>query len=221
MQQIYGAKSDSVYIFIHGKNGNKEEGEDFANCICNKGYQVLSIDLPGHGERKGENNTFNPWHVIPELKEVMKYAKENWSKIGLRANSIGAWFSMISFQGEHLIKSLFVSPIVDMEKLILDMMKWANVSEEKLEKEQEIETSFGETLSWKYYNFAIEHRIEKWDIPTVVLYGDKVNLTNKATIESFVKKFNCNIKVMEHGEHWFHTSEQMEVLRKWTIDEIN
>jgi len=30
------------------------------------------------------------------------------------------------------------------------MMIWANVTEQDLYKEKEIETSFGETLSWEY-----------------------------------------------------------------------
>lgn len=36
-----------------------------------------------------------------------------------------------------------------MEKLITDMMLWADVTEQELFDKQEIETSFGETLSWK------------------------------------------------------------------------
>lgn len=37
-------------------------------------------------------------------------------------NSIGAFFPMLAFQEEPVGKALFVSPIVDMERLILDMM---------------------------------------------------------------------------------------------------
>lgn len=61
---IYGEKSDKVYIFIHGKQGYKEEGEDLAGIVCKKGYQVISIDLPGHGERKAEAEDFLPWKVL-------------------------------------------------------------------------------------------------------------------------------------------------------------
>ena len=33
---------------------------------------------------------------------------------------------------EQVDKAFFISPIVDMEKLILDMMGWADITEEKL-----------------------------------------------------------------------------------------
>lgn len=49
---------------------------------------------------------------------------------------------------ENLIqKAYFISPIVNMEKLICDMMSWANVSEEELKRRKVIPTDFGEDLS--------------------------------------------------------------------------
>ena len=40
------------------------------------------------------------------------------------------------------------------------MMIWANVSEEKLNIKKEIETSFGETLSWEYMSYVRKNPIE-------------------------------------------------------------
>ena len=37
-----------------------------------------------------------------------------------------------------------------MEKVVLDMMGWADITEEKLREKQLITTGFGETLSWEY-----------------------------------------------------------------------
>lgn len=96
---LYGEKTDKVYLFIHGKCGYKEEAKEFGEIVCPHGWQVLGIDLPEHGNRKGETNTFVPWYVVPELQTVMAYARQNWSCIALRANSIGAWFSMLAFSG--------------------------------------------------------------------------------------------------------------------------
>ena len=48
---LYGNSSDSLFLCIHGKMGCKEEAAHFAEIVCTKVYQVLSIDLPGHGER--------------------------------------------------------------------------------------------------------------------------------------------------------------------------
>ena len=111
-------------------------------------------------------------------------------------------------------KAFFISPIVDMEKLILDMMCWANVTEEELRERKEIPTEFGETLSWKYLSYARENPIE-WRIPAHILYGGKDNLTARDTIAAFAEKIGASLTVMENGEHWFHTDEQMNYLDEW------
>lgn len=42
------------------------------------------------------------------------------------------------------------------------------------------------------------------------------NLTSRHTVDDFVACFQSELTVMEEGEHWFHTPEQLEVLNKWT-----
>lgn len=217
---LLGEPSEQIYLFVHGKSGCKEEAKDFARLDCLKEWQILSVDLPEHGERKDETNAFDPWHVVPELKHVMEYMKVRWKRIALRANSIGAWFSMLSFPDEALYRCLFVSPILDMEQLIKDMMQWASVSEKELEQKKEIRTVFGETLSWKYYEYAKQHSIQKWDVPTSILYAGEDTLTQKHTVDAFTDHFHCSLAVMEHGEHWFHTKEQLQFLKNWETEMI-
>ena len=59
--------------------------------------------------------------------------RQRWRQVSLRATSIGAWFSMLAFPEEPLDRCLFVSPVVDMSRLIEDMMGWAGVTPEQLE----------------------------------------------------------------------------------------
>ncbi|MGE5678563.1 MAG: alpha/beta hydrolase [Pseudomonadota bacterium] len=213
---LWGEPSKNLYLFIHGQGGCKEEAESFAVIAGLYGCQVLSIDLPEHGERKEEKNTFDPWHTVPELLMVMEHAKSNWDRIALRANSIGAWFSMLSFANEDLKSCLFVSPILDMQQLIQNMMLWAGVSEDQLRLEKTIPTAFGQTLSWEYLSHVKEHPIAKWNFPTDILYADKDNLTELNVVEDFTKRYGCRLTIMENGEHWFHTPEQLKFLDKWT-----
>lgn len=91
------------------------------------------------------------------------------------------------------------------------MMRWANVSEECLQKESLIPTQFGETLSWAYWTYVVEHPIVAWPSPIAILYASNDNLVSHDIIDKFVRKFNCQLTIMEHGEHWFHTSEQIKV----------
>lgn len=217
---LYGEPSGKAYLFIHGKCGCKEEAEAFADIACPAGDQVLAVDLPEHGARKGMRDAFNPWTVVPELRSVMAYVKTRWNDVSLRANSIGAYFSLLAFGGECLRKVLFVSPIVDMEKLIDDMMTWAGVTEAKLQEQGEIPTGFGETLSWRYLTWVREHPIESWRCPTAILYAGQDQLTSRETVDTFAQAHHAALTVMEDGEHWFHTPEQLEVLAAWERDNI-
>ena len=116
-------------------------------------------------------------------------------------------------------EALFISPIVNMEKLITDMMMWSNVTESDLQSKKEIPTKFGETLSWDYLCYVREYPIE-WRIPTCILYGEKDNLTSGETISEFSNRINATLTVMDDGEHWFHTDEQMKFLDDWIINSI-
>ena len=214
---IYGEPSDRVFLFVHGKCGCKEEAEAFATLACPRGWQVVGIDLPEHGERKGQAPAMEPWNVIPELQALMSELRHRWQQVGIRANSIGAWFCMQSFAQETIERCLFVSPILDMAELIEQMMQWASVSEQMLRERGRIETEFGETLSWRYREFAKAHPIAQWRVPTAILYAGQDNLTPRRTVQAFCDRHGCERTVSEDSEHWFHTPEQLEVLRRFEL----
>ena len=83
-------------------------------------------------------------------------------------------------------------------------------------RQKRIETPFGATLDWTYYQYAKSHVIRKWDHPTKILYAGKDNMTSRDTVESFAREHHVKLEVMEKGEHFFHTPEQLKVLRRWT-----
>ena len=217
---LWGNPSEKICIFIHGQGGNKEEAEFFSRIVCKFGWQVISIDLPEHGERTNEKDMFNPWCIVPELETLLAFIKEKWSEISLYANSIGAYFSLLAYKYENLKSCMFVSPVFDMKQLILDMMLWANVTPIELEKKQTIDTNFGQRLSWKYWTYVLDNPIERWFIPTEILYSVKDELIRLETVENFSHKFNCGLTILSDGEHWFHTEEQLRYLRKWILKNI-
>jgi len=131
-------------------------------------------------------------------------------------NSIGAYFSMNAGIDVMIRSAYFISPIVDMERLILNMMSWVNVTETELEEKGVISTSFGEDLSWEYLCYVREHPV-CWTVPTRILYGSRDNLTSYETISAFAETHGAELTVMEEGEHWFHTDEQMRFLDNWII----
>lgn len=213
---LYGEPAKGVYLYVHGQRSCKEAAESFAEVVCAKGWQVLSVDLPEHGERKGERNMFYAWNVVPELQTLLQYAQERWERVALRAHSIGAYFSMMSFSGQHFENIQLVSPILDMQKLCEDMMEWAGVLPTELKEKKFIDTNFGQTLCWEEYEYARKNPMRTWQQGSVIMYGEMDNLTNIETVKGFVWKFQCGLTVLQGGEHWFHTPEQLAALRVWT-----
>ena len=50
------------------------------------------------------------------------------------------------------------------------------------------------------------------------LYGAKDNLTSGETMYAFAEQTGAILTVMNDGEHWFHTEEQMKFLDEWIVE---
>ena len=191
-----------LVLYIHGKGGSAAECEHYKPLFPNR--EVLGLDY----------RTFTPWETGAEIHAAADKLKSEYKSIILIANSIGAFFSMNAVIDNLICRAYFISPIVDMEKLIVHMMLWANVTEADLKAKGVIHTDFGEDLSWKYLCYVREHPI-RWKVPTKILYGEKDTMTSETTIRAFAREHKAELTVLAHGEHWFHTDEQMQFLDKW------
>lgn len=189
-------------IYIHGKGGNAAEAEHYRTLF--EGCDVLGIDYAAQ----------TPWEAKAEFPAFFDAVRKSHSAVMVVANSIGACFAMYALADRPVERAFFISPVVDMEKLILDMLTWAGTNEEELRGKKTIETAFGETLSWDYLRFVRENPVD-WNIPTHILYGGRDHLTSVDTIAAFAHKTGAALTVMENGEHWFHTEEQMRILDDW------
>jgi hypothetical protein len=189
-------------LYIHGKGGSAEEANHYQKMLPD--YDIFGLDY--------QKNT--PWETKEEFLNYYKKLTPKYKTISIIANSIGAYFAMNALSKEKIEQAFFISPIVDMEKLIKNMMFWAKITEQELEEKKEIKTSFGEVLSWQYFCYVRQNPI-LWNNPTHLLYGAKDNLTDFKTISAFAGKINASLKIMPNGEHWFHTDEQMAFLDNW------
>ena len=215
---LWGEKSNKVFIAVHGNMSNKEDSviKILAELVVANGYQLLSFDLPEHGERKTDTTYLcKVQNCINDLNQIIEYAKVNYSEINLWACSMGAYFSLLAYRNEDIKQCFFLSPIFNMKSLIDNMMLWSNTTENELREKQEIKTDFGQTLYWDYYEFVKNNPITNWNKKTYVLYGNRDNIQSKNTIQYFCNKFDCKLSVMENGEHYFHTDEQLEFYKLW------
>lgn len=164
-----------LVIYVHGKGGNANEAEHYKPFFAES--DVIGFDYQAQ----------NPWEAQKEFSSFFEVHSQVYDSVTLIANSIGAFFSMSALTEQQIAQAILISPVVNMEKLIVDMMMWANVTEEELRIKKEIPTEFGE----------------------------KDNLTSIETISEFAGRIGASLTVMKDGEHWFHTEEQMEFLDDW------
>lgn len=211
---LYGDRSRCAYLYVHGKNGCKEEAERFARTACEQGWQVLTVDLPRHGERKNSAKPLLPWVAVPELQAVYARMLPVWKHIRVYGVSIGGWLVMQALQEQQPEKTLLVSPVVDMEALITGMMRQANVTEAQLRQAGKIPTEMGETLSWSYLCWVRENPL-RWKAPTQVLYGAQDALTGWDAMDRFRWSSGARLTILEEGEHWLHTPTQLAALQGW------
>lgn len=214
---LWGAASDKLLLAIHGDQSHKEDAviQIVAEAAVAHGYQVLSFDLPQHGDRIQETTLCKVQTCVPELQTVLDHAKASWSEISLFACSIGAYFSLVAYADAPLKQALFLSPVVDMKRLIENMLTWFKITPAQLEDQQTIPTPIGQTLYWDYYTYVKAHPITKWTTPTSILYGDKDEISESDVVQQFAEKFDSKLTIVHDSEHFFHTEEQLAVLEEW------
>lgn len=192
----------NIVIYVHGKGGSAQEAEHYGTLFTDA--EVVGFDYRAQ----------TPWEAKEEFLRFFAGQRERCGSLVLVANSIGAYFSMCASAETLIDRAYFISPIVDMEKLICKMMAWAGVTEQELAEKSEIPTEFGETLSWNYLCYVREHPLH-WRVPTSILYGGRDSLTSPETVTTFAERTGAELTVMPDGEHWFHTKHQLQFLDSW------
>ena len=190
---------------MHGKGGSAAEANHYKPLFAD--FDVVGIDYQAQ----------TPWEAKAEFAHFFDGISAKYEQIVIVANSIGAFFAMHALNEKKISEAFFISPIVNMEHLIENMMNWAGITEAELKQKGIIQTKFGETLSWEYFKWVREHPLN-WNAPTHILYGSNDNLQSLKDIEDFAVQISADITVMKGGEHWFHTKEQMRFLDNWIIN---
>ena len=193
-------------LFLHGLGGSAEEAEHYRPLLPD--CDVIGLDYHG----------IAPWDAGEEIRDVVLKLCGEYESVSLIGNSLGAFLAMHAHVDALLERAYFISPVVDMESLILMLMAQDGVTEEMLKEQGTIPGSFGLVHSWEYLCFVRAHPVE-WNVPTAILYAEHDNLTPYETIAAFAQAHNASLTVMPNGEHWFHTEEQTAFLDEWLLKE--
>ena len=82
---LYGEQADKVIVAVHGNQSSKTDVpvRILAETASEKGYQILSLDMPEHWERKEEGIPCKVQNCVEELKVIMGFVREKLKTVGL------------------------------------------------------------------------------------------------------------------------------------------
>ena len=156
-------------IYIHGKGGGAEEAAHYIPLF--EDCDVTGLDYKAQ----------TPWEAAEEFPVLTGKIFRDYDSVSVVANSIGAYFAMISLAEKKIDKAFFISPLVNFENLIKGMMLQSGVTEDELSEKGEIITESGEILSWKYLCYVREHPA-RLIAQTHILYGSADRLAPMSAI---------------------------------------
>lgn len=214
---LWGEPSDKVFLYVHGKMSRKEHAEVFASIAEKNGWQTVSFDLPESGERMDDHECrLDVWNGTKDLAAVADYVFASWKKVGLYACSLGAYFALNTFANgdRNFEKCLFLSPIVDMQWLVENMMLWSGVTKEQLEKEGEIESPI-DTIRWDYYQYILAHPAKSWPYKTSILYASEDDLQPESAVRAFTERFGAELTISQGSKHPFMEEKDTEIVNGW------
>ena len=122
----------------------------------------------------------------------------------------------VLLHGSSIRKALFLSPVVNMERIIQVMMTGFGVTQERLEREQKIPLPIGKILDWSYYTYVKQHPVNfSWNSSIAILYGSRDALSPREEIEAFSHQYKATFTLLVDGEHYFASDRQLYFYKEW------
>ncbi len=101
---------DKIVVYIHGKGGNSGEAIHYKSLFSD--CDVIGLDYTAQF----------PWEAKEEFPLLFNSICKKYKSVEIIANSIGAFFAIHSLSNQPIENAYFISPIVNMERLITNMI---------------------------------------------------------------------------------------------------
>ena len=180
--------------------------------IASQGDQLITFDLPTHGNCQ-DDKAFTPMDASPEVRAFARLARSQSIEVSLLANSIGAYFSLCDTPAGTFKHAWLVSPLLDLEYYIRDMMAEYSVTDEQLEAEPEINTPRG-VLESPYLRFVEKHSA-RLDIPIWIIRGDQDEMVPLGILSRFVGAPGVELVQVEGGQHFLGRPPHLDTVVAW------
>ena len=189
-------------LYLHGKGGAAAESAHYKPLF--PACDVIGLDY--HAASPGETGA--------EIRYAVEALSGSYDDITLIANSIGAFYSLYADIDRLICRAYFISPLVDMEQMILSLLQQIGATEDDLRQYGTLPAPFGETLVWDELCYVRTHPVS-WRAPTRILCGGNDTLVPFDTVRAFSKKTGAKVTVMDTAAHWFHTPAELTFLDRW------
>ena len=198
----------SQVLYLHGKGGSPAEAEHYRPLF--PGREVVGLDYRGAP----------PWEAGAEIRRAVLACRKIHGDLFLIANSVGAYYLLHAGVEKEVSRAWFLSPLVDMERMIRDLLRSVGATETDLRERGRIPTPFGEDLSWDVLSYVRSHPV-RWSVPTHILCGGRDDLVPFETVAAFARAHRARLTVMKEGGHWFHTEAEMAFLDGWIRNTVH
>jgi|GEM_PF-684891 len=210
----WGKPGGRAVIGVHGQFSNKHDPV-MARCgdvIASWGDQLITFDLPAHGDRQ-DDKAFTPMDASPEVRAFARLARSQSTEVSLLANSIGAYFSLCDTPAGTFERAWMVSPLLDLEYYIRDIMAEYSVSDEQLEAQTVIDTPRG-VLERSYLRFVEEHPA-RLNAPSWMIRGDQDEMVPLNALSRFVGAPGVELVQVEGGQHFLGQPPHLDTVVAW------
>ncbi len=209
--------SGKVVLAVHGNFSHKEDTciAILAEEAAAEGYQVLSFDLPAHGDRIRNEKECHIIQAVSDIQCIHAYARGHFSEVALFACSMGASFSLFAFQPGDFSQVLFLSPVVDLLALLRKMLAHAGIDEDQLSREKVMTTGSGMVFRADYLDYLKQRSPVVWEGSMGILIGRNDSVADYAAVSAFSRQYGGVLEVVEGAEHYFHEPDELQTIREW------
>lgn len=201
-------KTKKVAVYIHGLYGSAEETKDYS--YLKDEYDVVGLDYEDG----------NPWELKDTIRNEFEKITNNYKEIIVIANSIGAFYAYEYLSDFNIKQAFFISPVADMHQLIFGIMMSKDIHLETLKQERVIKIDDKTSISYNFYK-SLENHPDNWTVPTEILYGERDNVIYIENIADFLAKHpNSKLTIKQGAEHYMHTEEEKEFIKKWILNSL-
>ena len=106
---IYDAMTDKTkptILFIHGTAVYSRFYADFLYTLHERGYQIIGLDLPGHGLSDGRRGHFSIEDLVTAVSEVNSHVMENYNnEVVLIGSSLGGILTLYTVASDERFKA--------------------------------------------------------------------------------------------------------------------